>query len=564
MARAPASSPSDVAAADCRRQHADGAENRHPAVDPRRHGKRAVALLVRQRAQEPLGRISRRDDLLARSLGTDGRLERLTHGEKIGHRLRRLPGLRHDIDECARQIDGLQGRRDLLGIGIVEDEEPRSASRLRRQHVTKWMGQRLDGRDGPERRAADTDQDEILVAGASLGGERLDLGDQRRVGGKIHPTLTASRVLGAEAGMLLGNDRRNLVEHGIGHAVRGPDSGRHGIAIVDREARRLRIAMVVHGHSSSLAGDSSPSAFEAVQGGQRLQHQRAYRRSHRHPGHAIDGHARRLGHHRRDHRHAEDALAGTHAGPGATLDVVDRLRPRAQSRRRSPRAGSPHNGRSNVAPASSIFPSSRISVSHGDSAHSYGCTVTACSAVRLASRHANSGPPAARTAATSSSLARPSDAAAAIPARRPSAITAATLPTPAASPATKSPAIRTLQAVVDEWDQATQLRGERERRAGHRRQGRVGLPADGDGDDVDRIVVLADGQSAHALRAVRAQERRGRDTAPDHLSPGQHDVDRQLLRVRGAADDGEPASRAHPMQIQQDLQSSCAEHPGVV
>ncbi len=58
--------------------------------------------------------------------------------------------------------------------------------------------------------------------------------------------------------MLLGNDRRNLVEHGIGHAVRGTDSGRHGIAIVDREAGRLRVAMVVHGHSSSLASDSSP------------------------------------------------------------------------------------------------------------------------------------------------------------------------------------------------------------------------------------------------------------------------------------------------------------------
>ena len=46
------------------------------------------------------------------------------------------------------------------------------------------MGQRLDGRDRPERRAADADQDEILIAGANLGGERLDFGNQRRVGGR--------------------------------------------------------------------------------------------------------------------------------------------------------------------------------------------------------------------------------------------------------------------------------------------------------------------------------------------------------------------------------------------
>ena len=148
--------PTDVAAADRRRQHADGAEDRHPAIDPRRHRERAVAFLVRQRAQKPLSRISRGDDLLARSLGTDGRLERLPHGEEIGHRLRRLPGLRHDIDEGARQIDRLQSRRNLLRIGIVENEESGSASGLRRQHVTKWISQRLDGRDGAERRAADT------------------------------------------------------------------------------------------------------------------------------------------------------------------------------------------------------------------------------------------------------------------------------------------------------------------------------------------------------------------------------------------------------------------------
>ena len=36
------------------------------------------------------------------------------------------------------------------------------------------------------------------------------------------------------------------------------------------------------------------------------------------------------------------------------------------------------------------------------------------------------------------------------------------------------------------------------------------------------IVVLTDRQLAHAVRAVRAQKWRGRDTAPDHLSPGQH------------------------------------------
>src|SRR5687768_12539036 len=57
--------------------------------------------------------------------------------------------------------------------------------------------------------------------------------------------------------MLLGNDRRDLVEHGIGHAVRGADGGRHGIAIVDREARRLRGAVIVHGHSSALVCNSS-------------------------------------------------------------------------------------------------------------------------------------------------------------------------------------------------------------------------------------------------------------------------------------------------------------------
>src|SRR5215207_3900856 len=120
------------------------------------------------------------------------------------------------------------------------------------------MRQRLDRGDGAERRAADSDQDEIVVATASLGGERLDFGGQRSVGGKIHPTLTTCRVLGAEARVLLGNDRCNLVEHGIGDAVRGADGGRHGIAIVDREAGRLGAAVIVHGHSSSLAGDSSP------------------------------------------------------------------------------------------------------------------------------------------------------------------------------------------------------------------------------------------------------------------------------------------------------------------
>src|SRR5829696_426357 len=60
--------------------------------------------------------------------------------------------------------------------------------------------------------------------------------------------------------MLLGDDRRQLVEHGISHAVLWTDGARHGIAIVNREARRLRVAMIVHGYSSSLAGDSFPLA----------------------------------------------------------------------------------------------------------------------------------------------------------------------------------------------------------------------------------------------------------------------------------------------------------------
>src|SRR5918995_6564079 len=60
--------------------------------------------------------------------------------------------------------------------------------------------------------------------------------------------------------MLLGDDRRHLVEHGIGHAVIWTDGVRHGIAIVNREARRLRVAMIVHSYSSSLAAGSSPLA----------------------------------------------------------------------------------------------------------------------------------------------------------------------------------------------------------------------------------------------------------------------------------------------------------------
>ena len=59
--------------------------------------------------------------------------------------------------------------------------------------------------------------------------------------------------------------------------------------------------------------------------------------------------------------------------------------------------------------------------------------------------------------------------------------------------------------IVDERDQASELRGERERRPDHRCQGWIGLPADGDGDDVDRVVVLADSQSSHAFHAVRDQ-----------------------------------------------------------
>jgi len=58
------------------------------------------------------------------------------------------------------------------------------------------MRECLNGRNRTQRRTANTDQDEVVVLVAVLGGERLDLGDQCLVVRQIDPLLVTGGMLG--------------------------------------------------------------------------------------------------------------------------------------------------------------------------------------------------------------------------------------------------------------------------------------------------------------------------------------------------------------------------------
>ena len=242
----------------------------------------------------------------------------------------------------------------------------------------------------------------------------------------------------------------------------GADRVRHGVAIVDRQAGGC--------FASRWSFTVTPPSLASRIG---LRRRRAPSRSA--SASRRIGRTGGLSRHRRDaiDRHARSpappyaAMTGTQKIPWQA-PMPARVRRLTSSTRSRPgrnggddllAAGSPRSGRSTWPPDPPRSRSSDQMSRHADPV----------SLVRLGRdeptvmlawrcRHANSGPPAARTAATSSSLASPSDAAAAIPARRPSAITAATLPTPAASPATNSPGTGLRRRSSTQRDQPTQLR----------------------------------------------------------------------------------------------------------
>jgi hypothetical protein len=116
------------------------------------------------------------------------------------------------------------------------------------------------------------------------------------------------------------------------------------------------------------------------------------------------------------------------------------------------------------------------------------------------------------------------------------------------------------ETVVEDRHQTTESRFVADGAADHQRERRIRLPADGNGNNIDRMSATIDDDRVDAGRAFDAHLALGPD--PDYVRPGQLAISCDLRRLGAITNHGDAPARADAIKMEQNLEGASAEYPG--
>src|SRR5688572_19874737 len=170
--------PGDVDSYQRRREEPDRAEDAVAPAHPGWHLQRSDAVLERQLAQRPPGRVGGEGQVARRRIGSQRLVQPGPHYQVLGQGLRGATRLADHVHEDPPGIDAAQRRGDGGGVHVFENGDPGVV--LPGFVVELIPGRRPEGIDqrlGPQGRAADPQHQHMVVSLADSLGELADRRD---------------------------------------------------------------------------------------------------------------------------------------------------------------------------------------------------------------------------------------------------------------------------------------------------------------------------------------------------------------------------------------------------
>ena len=211
---------------------AESTENR-PA-DAIRDQQGEPAGLVGHFAERAAARVGGHDELFGQPLFAELLRQQGADDLELRRGLGGLPRLADDVEDCLLEVgtDYIDEVGELDRVDVVHDEQARAVAFAGgKQVVQRWVERGLQ-RDVAQRRAADTEHDQVLAAALVLAGGGLNVGEHRAVVRQIAVAVLAALSLAFDRG-------DDLLDRGLGafdlsgsQAVGGSDGRVEQIGVV--------------------------------------------------------------------------------------------------------------------------------------------------------------------------------------------------------------------------------------------------------------------------------------------------------------------------------------------